>query len=181
MSLSFITGAAGSGKTSVARELAARGYEVHDTDDPDHTGIAGWHLRETNEYVAGFNELPVTEELLETHIWRLTDAGLAGFREKANDQPVYLCGRLREAEAVISASDYLIYLTVGSQTIKDRLAKRAQIPGEVEWGRESWQIEKSVAVNHELEAEYRALGAIMINAEQSVGAIADEISRLTTE
>jgi adenylate kinase family enzyme len=179
MSLSFITGAAGSGKTSVARELVDRGYEVHDTDDPNHTGIAGWHERESGMYVAGFNELEVTEELLETHVWRLTDAAVAGFQERARTHQVYLAGRLREAEAVITASDYLVYLTVSSETIADRLVKRAQIPGEVEWGKEAWQIEKSITVNQELEMEYRALGAIMINAERPLETVADEIIGVT--
>ena len=76
MPLTFITGAPGSGKTAVSNEIASRGYSIYDTDDPNHTGIAGWHDLATGAYVAGFNELEVTEDLLSTHMWKLTDAAL---------------------------------------------------------------------------------------------------------
>jgi hypothetical protein len=179
MSLSFITGAPGAGKTAVTNEIAGRGYTIYDTDDPNHTGIAGWHNLQTGEYVAGFNELAVTEELLATHIWRPTPSALKDFSSRAQSESIYLCGRLRDAKPVIEASRHLLFLTVSAATIEQRLAQRASIPGEVDWGREPWQVERSVFVNRELEAEYRALRAVMINADQPLVAVVDEIVSAT--
>ena len=104
MSLSFITGAPGPGKTAVTNEIAARGYAIYDTDGPNRTGMAGWHNLATGKYIAGFDELEVTENLLATHVWRLTDEGLKGFRLRAENELLYLSGRLRDAKSVIEAS-----------------------------------------------------------------------------
>ena len=181
MSLNFITGAPGAGKTAVTDEISRRGYKIYDTDDPEHTGIAGWHNLQTGEYVAGFNELEVTEDLLATHIWRLTPEALGDFRSQSNSELIYLCGRLRDAKPLIEVSRHLVFLTVSAETIERRLTQRAKIPGEVEWGRESWQVDRSISVNKELEAEYRALGAIMIDAERPLMAVVDEVITATTQ
>lgn len=181
MALHFITGAPGAGKTAVSNEVAARGYTIYDTDDPDHTGIAGWHNLQTGEYVAGFNELEVTEDLLNTHIWRLTSAALEDFRSRSETELIYLCGRLRDAKPVISASKQVVFLAVSAATIRTRLAKRSATPGEVEWGREPWQVEKSIAVNEALEAEYRALGAVMIDADRPLEQVVDDVLVATAQ
>jgi len=179
MSLNFITGAPGSGKTAVTNEISARGFTIYDTDDPNRTGMAGWHDLATDEYVAGFNELEVTEDLLTTHIWRLTNSALDEFKARSMTELVFLCGRLRDAQSVLRVSQHVVFLTVSSQTIEDRLAKRANIPGEVEWGREPWQVERSIAVNRQIEEEYRKLGAIMIDANQPLVEVVDRIIEAT--
>lgn len=181
MSLNFITGAPGSGKTAVTNEIAARGFNIYDTDDPNHTGIAGWHNLETGEYVAGFNELELSEELLTTHIWKLTDEALDEFQMRSKTALIYLCGRLRDAQSVVSISRHTLFLTVADQTIEKRLAKRAQIPDEVAWGREPWQVERSIAVNRQIEEEYRKIGAIMIDANQPLADVVDRIIDATAE
>ena len=173
MPLNFITGAPGSGKTAVTNEIAARGFAIYDTDDPNHTGMAGWHNLATGDYVAGFNELEVTEDLLATHIWRLTSDALDEFQLRSNAELIYLCGRLRDAQAVLSVSQHIVFLTVSGKTIEDRLGKRAKIPGEVEWGREPWQVERSILVNQQIEDEYRKIGAIMIDANQPIVNVVD--------
>jgi len=179
MSLTFITGAPGSGKSAVTNEIASRGFAICDTDDPSRTGRAGWHNLETGNYVAGFNELQVTEDLLVTHIWKLTDTAIHEFRAMSQTEQVYLCGRLRDPQPLTAISNYLVFLTVEDGTIADRLTARAKIPGEVEWGKEKWQVERSIVVNRQIENEYRDLGAIMINAEQSVSAVVDDILKNT--
>lgn len=181
MSLNFITGAPGSGKTAVTNEIAARGYSIYDTDDPNHTGMAGWHNLASGEYVAGFNELEVTEDLLSTHIWRLTHGAFEDIRSRASTELIYLCGRLRDAKSVINASRHIVFLAVSGATIEDRLTRRAKIPGEVEWGREPWQVERSIQVNQEIEIEYRNFGAIIINAAQPLSDVVDDIIATTAQ
>jgi broad-specificity NMP kinase len=175
MPLNFITGAPGSGKTTVTNEMISRGLTAYDTDDQDRTGMSGWHNLKTGGYVAGFNELDVTEEFLLTHSWKLTDRSLSELKERSQHELIYLCGRLRDAEAVIIASKQIFFLTVSGESIESRLKKRATIPGKVEWGKEYWQIERSVAVNKEIEEEYRVLGAIMINANRPLKNVVDDI------
>lgn len=181
MSLSFITGAPGSGKTAVSHELAARGYRVYDTDDPNHMGIAGWHNLASGKYVAGFNELEVTEELLSTHIWKLTDVAIERFKNESKSEQMYLCGRLRDSQPVIAASRHIVFLAVGGATIARRLENRAKIPGEVDWGREPWQIERSIVVNQELEAEYRSMGAAIINADRPLAEVVEDVLTTTSD
>ena len=179
MALHFITGAAGAGKTTVSTELSLRGYEIHDTDDPHHTGIAGWHERSTGLYIAGFNELEMTEDNLNTYIWALTPAALANFSERAKTDTIYLSGRLREADNVLAACKNIAFLTLSGEVIRERLTKRAQIPGEVTWGREEWQIARSIEANIRVEQEYRDLGAVMIDADRPIQLVADDILAAT--
>ena len=179
MSLIFITGASGSGKTSVTREMVRSGFSAYDTDDPNHTGIAGWYNKSTDEYLAGFNEVKVTNELLETYVWRLSSEALNTFIRRSKLEQIYLCGRLRDASKIIEAAHHLIFLTVSGETIRTRLEQRAQIPGEVEWGREPGQIERSIEVNKEIENEYRKLGAVMINADQPLANVVEDIIHVT--
>lgn len=181
MSLSFITGAPGSGKTKLTGELLNRGCAAFDTDDPKRTGIAGWHNLETGKYVAGFNEIDVTEDLLKTHIWRLTDAALDRLTAEAEYKQTYLCGRLRDAEELIKRSDFILFLVLSGETIKNRLVERSKIPGEVDWGSEQWQIDRSIKVNQEIEADYRRLGAVMIDAERPISLVADQVIKVTTK
>lgn len=181
MALNFITGAPGSGKTAVTKEIAARGLTVYDIDDPERTGMAGWHNLATGEYTAGFNELEVTEALLTTHAWRLTQDALQELQSRSEKELIYLCGRLRDAKPVIDISKYLAFLTVSGETIRQRLKQRAATPGEVTWGKEEWQIERSVAINSRTEEEYRNLGAIMINAEQPIEVVVNHIIDATAQ
>lgn len=175
MPLNFITGAPGSGKTAVTNEITSRGYQIYDTDDPTHTGIAGWYDLATGEYVAGFNEREVTPALLDTHIWKLSDAAFENFKNKSELELIYLCGRLRDPGPIIEATRHIVFLAVEEGTIADRLEKRGKIPGEVNWGREPWQVKRSIVINRELEAQYRSLGAIMINADRPLPEVVDNI------
>lgn len=181
MPLAFVTGAPGAGKTSLQTELDARGYSAYDTDDPERTGIAGWHNISTGEYLAGFNEVPVTKELLETHIWRLTDTAIADFQRRAENEAIYLCGSLRDPNKVIAISDYIAFLTLPGHLVEARLLERSKVPGQVEWGREQWQREASVQRNQELATFYGSIGAIMIRADQPVDMVVADLIAATTD
>lgn len=180
MAITFITGAPGAGKTTIANELLNRGFNVYDTDDPERTGIAGWHDLATGSYIAGFNELEVTEELLQTTTWRLTDRALTDFRNRAINERIYLSGRLRDATPIIAVSKFLVFLVTQPEAIEQRLTLRSQLPNQVEWGRETWQIKRSIDVNREIEDEYRMLGAIMISTNREPKLIVDDIISQTS-
>lgn len=176
MSLVHVTGSATSGKTAVAEALAERGYAAYDTDDPGHTGLSGWHNLETGEYVAGFNELEVTPELLETHIWRLADGAIPRLQKEAKEQPVYLCGLLRDPNPVVEASRYVVWLATDEETIRERF----KLPREVTWGQEEWQIRRTIALNDEREEQFRRLGAIMLDARQPLTQVVNDLVEATS-
>ena len=181
MAINFITGAPGSGKTAVTGEMSARGYNIYDTDDPNHTGMAGWHNLTSGDYVAGFNELPVTDDLLANHTWRLTNKAFNDFRQRGTTENIYLCGRIRDAKSVIEASRHIVFLTVLGETIEERIAIRSEMPGVVEWGREPWQVKRSIEVNKVIEEEYRNIGAIMIDANQPLVDVVNDIITKTNQ
>lgn len=134
MALIYVAGAPGAGKSELARELSARGHEAHDTDDPERTGMSGWHDKASGKYVAGFNEVPLTPDFMEGHRWQLTEAALRDFKERSRDKWIFLCGSLREPESVLAISTHVAFLMVNEETIRQRLAERALKPGVVDWG-----------------------------------------------
>lgn len=179
MSLVFVTGSPTSGKSAVASRLSERGFEAYDTDDEKRTGISGWYNLATGERVGGFNEMPegAGPEWLDEHIWQLSPEALDRFATDAQEKMIYLCGFFRQPEVVIKASKYVIWLATDEATIKNRF----KLPRNVDWGKEEWQVQRTVDRNNELEAAYRHIGAIIIDSRQPLDHVVDEVISSTTE
>lgn len=95
----LITGNPGSGKTSVARQLARRGYAAFDADE-----VAGW---ETASGTAVAQPPAPTDEWLLSHRWVWFRARLEALVSEHSEgrQPVFVCGiAMTSATCSISSS-----------------------------------------------------------------------------
>ncbi len=184
MSLYFITGSAGAGKTTIQKELSSRGYAAYDTDDPEKTGLSALHERSSGKAIAQYNEFNWGQDGIsfDTHIWGLTVEGLSRVVDESEKRHVFLVGRLREPMSDLDdALSLRFFLTLPEAVIAERLRRRAELAENgqdvVLWGMDQSQIDFTVEQNPKLTNQYRLLGAVMIDARPEPSIVADEIEK----
>ena len=142
MSLYYIKGTPGSGKSAIRKELESRGYEAHDADDDD---MGGPYNNSTNQRVTYPDTL--TPEWFATHSYRLIPEAIKALNEKAKDKVIFLCGTASNEDDVWSFFDHILFLDIDEQTLKTRIANRTdndygQTPHELELIMEKYRADR---------------------------------------
>ena len=109
MSKIFVTGMAGTGKSSALAELARRGYDVVDTDDP------GW--REYRKYVEAVDDLHRGE-----YLW--VEDRMAALLDSNDDRSLFVAGGARNQSKFYDRFDAVVLLSAPAEVILDRVARR---------------------------------------------------------
>jgi hypothetical protein len=156
----LITGNPGSGKTTLAAELARRGCAVIDADD-----IAGW---ETNAGQPAVQPQPTPDDWWAGHRWVWNRRRVQEVIDRSGS-PLFVCGIAVNQRDMLDLFDAVYLLTIDHETQISRLdepsnahrtaAARAQIID----GRPIF------------EAEMRAAGAIPLDGREPTTALADRI------
>jgi len=90
MSLIYITGIPGSGKTTIRNELRSRGFTAYGTDEDD---LAHFYNIATNEPITQHvTARDRTPEWRLKHIWKVQRTAVERLYEEARTKPVFLCG-----------------------------------------------------------------------------------------
>src|SRR5215469_13962112 len=123
MSLIFITGISGSGKSSVWHELKARGYEAYDVDED---AMARWQNNETG-YIHPKSSVKAhqrTPEFLAVHSWVVPRQMVENLALQAQHKNIYLCGVFSNEDDVSNLFGKVLALTVDTDTLKHRIQTR---------------------------------------------------------
>lgn len=162
--LIFVTGVAGSGKSSLCAALLARGEDAHDADE----GISGHYPRAGGGRVTPPPRSGQTAEWAAAHEYRFDLGRVRGLASAAAGQRVFLLGAAYGDDKVASIADHTFYLDVGEQELRRRLAARG--PGG--YGSAPHELE-SILEWHALAARrYEALGAARLDGEDPAADIA---------
>jgi RNase adaptor protein for sRNA GlmZ degradation len=123
MSLVYITGAPGSGKSTILRQLIERGHTAYGTDE--HS-ISQWVDRKTGKVSnppGGFD----LHDWYKANEWTLNPQKILALREEANKagKITYLLGVAAGLEVVQQYFNQLLVLTADDATLKRRIDERA--------------------------------------------------------
>jgi dephospho-CoA kinase len=166
MPLIYITGIAGSGKTTVLKELEHRGYEVHDADEK----LSYWANKTTGARVHTSDHKPMTDpKFFAEHEWHMDKRAV---EELANsDKTTFIGGSVVNEKDVWDYFDKVFVLYVNNEALTHRLMHRA----DKDFGKAEHELKHVLKLNSEVPAKYMSLGATIIDATQSTEKIADEI------
>lgn len=120
MSLIYITGPTGAGKTTVRDELRKLGYEAHDTDE----GINGHFNVATGQEVLYPNPEDVTSEWISQHRYNMSADRIRRLHEVAKGKTIFVCGAAYNDLEIFPYFDKVICLTIDKLTAKERIETR---------------------------------------------------------
>jgi len=167
MSLIYVTGIAGAGKSAVCNELQSRGYETYEGDD----GLSAFYDASTGEMVA--RPIDVAERTTEwraKHIWKMSKDKLIHLKNK-NDEPVFVCGVASNEDEYLDVFDKVFALTVDVDTLKQRINDR----DDNSFGKLPHEMDTILEWQHGVDDHYRKIGAQMIDAKKPLTEMVDEI------
>jgi hypothetical protein len=177
MSLWYMTGLSGAGKSAVLRELRARGFAAHGVDE---NGYADWISRETGEPQA----MPALADLdfrswYLTHDWVLSLPRITELSHQAAESadPVFLCGVANGDKDVWHLFTKVITLVADLPTLERRLADR----DDNLFGKDPEQLADVAHWHNGYEQTYRSFGAKIIDATRPLCQIVDEILAIAAQ
>lgn len=164
----FVTGTAGTGKSTVCRELEKRGVTTVDLDGTP--GLMTWVHKETGIPTSPGAEL--TKEFLASHNWMCNLAVLTKLLAE-RPQPVVICGSCDNVLDIMDMSDQTFILVCEPEVFLPRIASRT----DNEYG-------KSEAAKNELLGYYESYrddcierGAVSVDAAKPIDVVVDAIER----
>lgn len=168
MSLIYVTGIAGSGKSTVCTELKKRGYETQEGDD----GLSDFYDNGTGEVAR--RPVDVAERTIEwrsKHTWKMSRDKLLHLKANSNGKTAFVCGVASNEDEYLDVFDKIFALTVDIDTLKQRINDRddhsfGKLPNEMDIILE-WQ--------QGVRDHYHKVGAQVIDATKPLNVVVDEI------
>lgn len=158
-----IKGMQGSGKSTVGRELAKRGYRVVEADD-----IGRWININTDKVVP--HDPPFTDDWLDEHVWEWDSTRMKKILANRDDV-VFVVGDADNSKEF--KFDQIIAIYVGNETMKRRLKNR----NASRWGmsQDTPELTRYLLWNKAILNRYKEEGVVIVNGDQPTKNVADEI------
>ena len=168
MSLIYVTGAPGAGKTTLQKELSARGC---DTRDIDNSGLGGPYNKSTNKQVIIPPADQRSPEWFEAHEWRVDPVAFDTLKTEAATKDIIVCGVAASDDQILHVFDKIIYLNVDDAALINRLNSRI----DNDYGKNDFDQQEILKRKHGLDIKYASADAIHVNANKSLLEVVDEI------
>jgi broad-specificity NMP kinase len=168
MALIYVTGAPGSGKTTLQKELSARGYE---TRDIDNSGLGGPYNKASGQQVVIPPADQRSPEWFAAHEWRVHPQAFTALKEEASGKDIILCGVAGSDSEILHVFDEILYLYLDDDTLIQRLQSRT----DNDYGKNDFELSEILDRKHGLDAKYSDMKVIHIDATKSLRDVADTI------
>lgn len=145
----------GTGKSTLLRELAERGYRVVDLDDD------GWSV-----------DVPTSDGCGVEQLWRADR--VADLLANAADAPHFIAGCASNQGVFYDGFAAVVLLSVPVAVLRGRLASRVTNP----FGKQPHELQRILRDVDEVEPLLRSTSTIEIDATQTLGQVADEVEAL---
>lgn len=117
----FITGVAGSGKSTVSRELTNMGYPAHDIEDGDY-GLFVMVRKDTGEIFENYDNSDL--EKVNAAKWICDPVKLKALLDRQTEEVEFYCGIAANNPDLIPLFDICIILHASDTSIDQRLTSR---------------------------------------------------------
>lgn len=170
MSLYFITGAGGTGKSEICRELKKRGYTTYDVDED---GLAHWQHTKTGfvHPKSSVKQEQRTVEFLAEHDWNVQRKDVEALTSDDANEKVFLCGSMGNEEELYDLFTKVFALYVDDDTLRHRLANRT----DNNWGKQEHELEQTLDYHHYSFEMHKNRGDTVINTNRPIELVVDEI------
>lgn len=169
MSLIFITGMSGTGKSTVKEELTHRGYLAYDTDENE---LTIWTDKHSGQPASSSSAIQQgTPEWYETYLWTLQTEKVRVVANQVTDRPVFMCGIPGNWREAIPMFDMVFCLTLDNESLEHRLTQRTNN----DYGKAVHELRDILEWNKSMATDAKNLGAILVDASLPVGDIVDTI------
>lgn len=166
MSLIYVTGAPGVGKTTLQKEFEKRGFE---TRDIDNSNLGGPHNKSTGQRVTIPPADQRTPEWFNAHEWRVYPHAFDALKKEAGDKNIILFGVAASDGEILHVFDKILYLNIDDDTLSNRIANR---DGN-DFGKNEFELKNIMDRKRGLDDKYSSLDIINIDASKSL----DEVSQ----
>jgi uridine kinase len=167
MSLVWVTGNSGVGKSAVCKELQSRGLVAVDAD---WDGYNSWINRFSGEVVLD-PPYPVPAGWLDDYAWRTSRTKVEMLAARARKELIFLCGSSENEAEICDLFDLVICLCIDEQTLRTRLMSRTTNA----FGQHPEELAAALKDNEDSEAKYKSLGATVIDATMPLAHVTDTV------
>lgn len=169
MALIYITGVAGTGKSTIRQHLQTLGYKAYDAD---HDEITGWRHIATGEFVVGVG-MPgyLSAEWFEEYQWSLNRDVVQRIAKEAESETVFLCGTSANDDEIHDLLHHVMFLSIDEATLRYRLASRDTNA----FGKTEHELDYVLRWLKPAEEYYRNFGAVMLDAAAPLDHVVGQI------
>ncbi|MFG2794442.1 AAA family ATPase [Streptomyces sp. NPDC048419] len=173
MTLVWVTGNSGTGKSTLCQLLRARGYFALDADED---GFSRWIDRADGEVVRD-PPYPVPEGWLDRYGWAIVRERVEDLVEQSRFRVAFLCGSAENEAGVRDLFDLTVCLVIDEDTLRHRLATRTTNA----FGRHPEELAAALKWNPRMRAIYESRGATIIDACKPVTEVVDTVIEAVQE
>jgi dephospho-CoA kinase len=167
----LITGVAGTGKSTLAKNLSKRGYAAYDTEE----GFSYYIDKRTGERCA-YPKTP-TPQWYETHERVFDEKILMNLFKRHVNEPLFIASITANQAKYYPQFDKIFLLTAPDDVITHRLGTRTNNY----FGRHPLDLQRVIGRHQQFDDELKALGAVVIDSTKPIEQVAEEIIRLADE
>ncbi|MFE7030682.1 hypothetical protein ACFU9Y_10245 [Streptomyces sp. NPDC057621] len=175
MTLVWVTGNSGAGKSTVGAVLRRRGHVALDADED---GFSRWIDRATGEVVVDPPD-PVPGGWLDRYGWAIVRERVEALVEESRTRVAFLCGSAENEADVLDLFDLTVCLVIDDDTLRHRLATRTTNT----FGQHPEELAAALKWNPLTQPMYESRGATVIDASRPpaevVDGVLDAVQKLT--
>ncbi len=171
MSLIFITGVSGSGKSTICEELNKRGYKAFDGDSG---GLTVWQNKETGREIP-WSEIDNTPEWYALHSWNISRNKIQELARQYPDQTIFIGANTANEDEIRDLFSKIIYLDVSEEMLKKRIHERTNN----NYGKKPHELARTLNYRPRKKEKYEKIGAIMVDADQPLDDVVDIVLKVS--
>ncbi|MDX2602616.1 hypothetical protein PV379_30935 [Streptomyces caniscabiei] len=163
----WVTGNSGTGKSTVCGVLRERGYVALDADED---GFSRWIDRVEGDIVTE-PPYPVPEGWLDRYGWMIVRERVEALVEESRSGVAFLCGSAENEDDVLDLFDVVVGLVINEDTLRHRLATRTTNP----FGQHPEELAAALKWNPRMRAIFESRGATIIDASEPLPEVVDRV------